>query len=483
MRKALIIKCFSGLSNALLASDLTGWHLDVFEDFKDPYNLAIPDFTEATKVALAQIERENYDLVLVEEPSFVKQMERTNPERTAAIRHKILVGDDASRDLEISRHHAKQITKECGIKVTEGTYHAITENCFDDLRKTYAYYEKIVIKKDKSHLFTIGTPEVAISLLENQFNKCKQAYDKAFSTWLSMPHPTAEATTASAMAEQELALISEVIIEDYMDLDNAIEFSVCGLANGKTFTPVCTLLDLENKIFPGRLGPKISDVSQIILDGVNEDVANYVSGINAWVEKTGYKGWLDLDLLLNLDDRQMYCFEYMVRFGIPSMAAVVKLYDVCWLDAFYAALTQQDIPSFYNRANALMSIGVGMFSFSTEFNHMTGDIPEGAEVSGDWGYFWLQPNDPASNAHLVGIEVFHDTQADKLYLSGNYGRHFYAIGLADNWEDALAIAYKVCDLVDYPNKVYKRNLFGYESPLTSDSDLEYLMPFIETFLL
>jgi phosphoribosylamine-glycine ligase len=61
--------------------------------------------------------------------------------------------------------------------------------------------------------------------------------------------------------------------------------------------------------------------------------------------------------------------------------------------------------------------------------------------------------------------------------AGDYGRYLYAVGVGDTWRDALDKAYQVCNGIEYPNKIFKRNLFCYDHD-RGDYDLASNMPVI-----
>ena len=104
------------------------------------------------------------------------------------------------------------------------------------------------------------------------------------------------------------------------------------LANGKQAFPVCTLMDLENRLFHGRMGPKISDVSQIFVADVHPKwVERVVKPMSKWVVETGYIGWFDVDLAYDVATDTYFCFEFMVRFSIPSISLAFKLGSCNWL--------------------------------------------------------------------------------------------------------------------------------------------------------
>jgi hypothetical protein len=67
------------------------------------------------------------------------------------------------------------------------------------------------------------------------------------------------------LSEQRRKEAGDVILEPLLEMsaEDTVEFSICMLANGQKAFGVCTLMDLENKLFHGRMGPKISDVSQV----------------------------------------------------------------------------------------------------------------------------------------------------------------------------------------------------------------------------
>jgi hypothetical protein len=124
----------------------------------------------------------------------------------------------------------------------------------------------------------------------------------------------------------------DVVLEQHVDFSRCVEFSICMLANGKQAFPVCTLMDLENRLFHGRMGPKISDVSQIFIADVHPKwVERVVKPMSKWVAETGYIGWFDVDLAYDVSTDEHFCFEFMVRFSIPSISLAFKLGSCNWL--------------------------------------------------------------------------------------------------------------------------------------------------------
>jgi phosphoribosylamine-glycine ligase len=234
-------------------------------------------------------------------------------------------------------------------------------------------------------------------------------------------------------------------------------------------------MDLENRLFHGKMGPKISDVSQLIVAGVHPQwQARVVDRISKWVAEVKYVGWLDVDLMYNLETDEILCFEFMVRFSIPSISCVLKLGCCNWLDVFLRVSRGETVTQADFLWKHPWAVGVGLFSFSTVANSITGDIPTEAPVSNYEDYWREHPRD--SNLHLIAIEAFDCSTCDVLELAGSDGRHFYAVGTGATWREALGNAYTVARTVDYPNKVYKVNLFGFDSPYMCDSNMDALLP-------
>lgn len=470
MKKAYIVKAFSGLTDAILGSNLTGWVVDVFEDYKDPYDLLEPDIKVAARTVVRNIVENDYDIVLVEEPFFYGQMIKVTEDEDVKrlLRRVVMCGTPDQIKLELDRDYAKKVCIEAGVKVTPYSLITIDENTdFQKLKNEYRGRDKIVLKRNTGNMFTVDSPNTAFDLLETQYKQLVQEKIRC------------EKENEKFEEESTLRQLKTIIVEDYVDLRNAIEFSVCGLANGHTFTPMCTLFDLDNKIFAGGLGPKISDVSQIICDGVSPRMKQFVDMLSDWVQSTHYRGWLDIDLFYLPETSEFMCFEFMVRFGIPTMAAIIKLYDINWLNLFLLANEEFDVRK--PQAVSDLAVGVGLFSFSTEFNSMSGDIPVGAPINGLKPYWRKRPS--CSECHITTIETYYDKDKDIMYLSGDYGRHMYSIGLANTWQDALSNAYDGCRAVTYPNKVYKTNLFGLYYPDAADVKLDKLWPVIKNEIL
>ncbi len=164
----------------------------------------------------------------------------------------------------------------------------------------------------------------------------------------------------------------------------------------------------------------------------------------------------------------------MVRFAVPSVAAVLKLGTCNWLDLFRrvargGSVTQADFEWKHSWA-----VSVGLFSFTRTPNSTNGVIPTEAPIIAYEDFWRVHPKH--SHEHVIGIEVFDCGVCDVLELAGDDGRHLYAVGTGDTWREALTRAYHVAQTVDFPNKVYKINLFGFNSPNMCDSNLDVLLP-------
>ena len=500
-KTVLLIKEFSGLADTLLPiiDDDQGeaWSALIIEDWSSASEPSLSHDALVTE-CIRLCRSENPDLVLFEDPQSgcsdnVEWLMSHESGDSSMPGGGFNFGVEPKR-LEMCRSYGKDVCKRLGIPFVPvvSTFNLLDlkPGSLDDIRQTLEAknLDHVYAKFDCgpsicggnlddvfSRLSVTKIPHSSLDHREDEPEICQDCQDDELS-----PERRKQMGELLEKRQRDKCQIS---LEPLISMsDRTVEFSVCMLANGKTAIPVCTLMDLENRLFHGKQGSKISDVSQIIVAGVHERwQKSIVEPMGRWVAESHYVGWFDVDLVFDFESNTFHCFEFMVRFSIPSISCVLKLGCCNWLDVFAKMTRGESVEQKDFQWKAPWSVGVGMFTFSTEPNCVNGEIPTGAPVL-NYEQFWRK-HPRESNEHVIGIEVFDCPECKCLELAGHAGRHLYAVGTGLTWREALNRAYNVCRTISYPNKIFKINLFGIESPNMADSDLDALLPNLQSIMI
>jgi len=237
---------------------------------------------------------------------------------------------------------------------------------------------------------------------------------------------------------------ARVVIEDVLEGD---EVSVFALCDGTAVAPLLPVRD-HKRLQDGDAGPNTGGMGAVapvpscgpeVVDRITNDVLEPVLWAMAQ-EGRPYRGVLFAGLMLTADGPRV--LEFNVRWGDPEAQALLPLMDSSLLDALDAVLAGR-VQSFAPRWRAASAACVVLCADGYPTRPRTGAPISGIETV----------------AGVEGVLVFHAGTAlleQRLVTAG--GRVLNIVGVGRTLSEARARAYRAADVIEYPGKMFRRDI-------------------------
>lgn len=237
---------------------------------------------------------------------------------------------------------------------------------------------------------------------------------------------------------------AKIVIEDFMEGEEASLFAIC---DGNDFVFLASSQD-HKRIGANDTGKNTGGmgsyapakiVSPKVLDSAKKDIADKVlAGMKAL--KAPYIGCLYIGLMIKNEIPKVV--EFNCRFGDPETQSVLAVFQGDFAKLLHsAAIGKLDLSAIENVcANSACTIVIASKGYPDSF-------AKGYEIFG------------IEAAQELNVSVLHagTTLKDgKLLTSG--GRVLSVVAKADNLKDAIELAYKGVDKIDFENKYYRPDI-------------------------
>ncbi len=261
---------------------------------------------------------------------------------------------------------------------------------------------------------------------------------------VAMTRADAEGAVEEIFAGRFGAAGAEVVIEDYMEGEEASFFA---LVDGKTALPLATAQD-HKRVGEGDSGPNTGGMgayspAPVMGDALTHEVMARIIGptVKAMAEAgMPYKGVLYAGLMITAEGPKL--IEYNVRFGDPEcQVLMMRLKDDIVALMLAAADGTLDAMSVRWWPEAALTVVMAAKGYP-------GAVEKGSEIKG---------LDAA--AALEGVEIFHaGTKLDNGRILANGGRVLDVTALGATVAEAAARAYAAVDLIDWPDGFCRRDI-------------------------
>jgi phosphoribosylamine--glycine ligase len=234
-----------------------------------------------------------------------------------------------------------------------------------------------------------------------------------------------------------------IIVEEFLD---GYELSVFAICDGKDYVLLPVAQDhkrlLDNDQGPNTGGMGAYAPTPLVNEKIYEDVRNKVMAPTLkGMREIGapFCGVLFIGLMVVRGE--IYVLEYNVRFGDPECEVLMPLLDMPASELFYKAATK-DLASLH--VKMLPKFAVGVVIASKDYPYKSSPkVP-----------IHVNPT-PVSGGHLVYAGVEGSIESG-LVASG--GRVLLGIGVGNSVKEAQAIAYKMCESVEFEGMQYRRDI-------------------------